>query len=213
MYQTCPICKGKGYTSEPFGIGTSITCPTCKGRRIISELSGEPPVDNSVHKKHPITDIHKRNNVSDFTIDNKIAEEVYNQFNNKVKDITKPIIMLDGSDIIYSPLFHKAVKDNPVFIERKPSSYKDIDNRQVLPKESCINPKNTFFYQMLTIPDINNITEENILNTIEEIKSNTEPENKHVKEEYLIKSKAGVEITPPTYNIGVHIKYKYNPNL
>lgn len=51
-YQKCPICNGTG--SDPFivtGSLTSYPCPTCKGTRIISELTGLPPV---VEEKHDI---------------------------------------------------------------------------------------------------------------------------------------------------------------
>jgi hypothetical protein len=43
MWQKCPICLGSGivFTSS----GTShITCSVCNGRKIISELTGLPPV-------------------------------------------------------------------------------------------------------------------------------------------------------------------------
>ena len=43
MWQKCPICNGTGYS--PIGTFTSMpTCPTCNGHRIISEISGLPPI-------------------------------------------------------------------------------------------------------------------------------------------------------------------------
>ena len=48
-WQKCPVCSGTGYDPSPGTFGTmSIcpTCPTCQGTRIISELSGLPPIYN-----------------------------------------------------------------------------------------------------------------------------------------------------------------------
>jgi len=44
-FQKCPICNGTG--NDPFivtGSQIAYPCPTCKGTRIISELTGIPPV-------------------------------------------------------------------------------------------------------------------------------------------------------------------------
>lgn len=51
-YQKCPICNGTG--ENPFivtGSLSSYPCPTCKGVRIISEVTGLPPV---IEEKHSI---------------------------------------------------------------------------------------------------------------------------------------------------------------
>ena len=51
-FQKCPICNGSG--NDPFivtGSQIAYPCPTCKGTRIISELTGLPPV---VEEKHNI---------------------------------------------------------------------------------------------------------------------------------------------------------------
>ena len=45
-FQKCPICNGTGIDPAP-GYTTSNACPTCgvcQGKRIISELTGLPPV-------------------------------------------------------------------------------------------------------------------------------------------------------------------------
>ena len=46
MYQKCPLCNGLGMTPEPFGLSNQSTalCTVCKGSKIISELTGQPPV-------------------------------------------------------------------------------------------------------------------------------------------------------------------------
>ena len=44
MWQKCPICNGTGISPIPDGINTTSQCPTCLGARIISEISGLPPV-------------------------------------------------------------------------------------------------------------------------------------------------------------------------
>lgn len=43
-FQTCPLCKGKGYLFTS-GISTSCTepCTVCTGQKIISILTGKPP--------------------------------------------------------------------------------------------------------------------------------------------------------------------------
>lgn len=51
-WQKCPICNGTG--DNPFVLElprSTYPCPTCKGARIISELTGLPPV---VEEKHNI---------------------------------------------------------------------------------------------------------------------------------------------------------------
>lgn len=42
MWQTCPICKGSGCMGYH-----GIKCDTCNGTKIISELTGKPPVETS----------------------------------------------------------------------------------------------------------------------------------------------------------------------
>ena len=51
MFQKCPLCNGTGQ-DESWLIhdGTKSECPTCKGKRIISSLTGKPPVDDRVEK-------------------------------------------------------------------------------------------------------------------------------------------------------------------
>lgn len=44
MWQKCPICNGMGISPIPHGMNTTPQCPTCLGARIISEISGLPPV-------------------------------------------------------------------------------------------------------------------------------------------------------------------------
>ena len=49
-FQKCPICNGTG--NDPFivtGSQIAYPCPTCKGARIISELTGIPPVLSEKH--------------------------------------------------------------------------------------------------------------------------------------------------------------------
>ena len=49
-YQKCPICNGTG--DNPFVLElprSTWPCPTCKGTRIISELTGLPPVVEENH--------------------------------------------------------------------------------------------------------------------------------------------------------------------
>jgi hypothetical protein len=49
-FQKCPICNGSG--NNPFMIEIpreAYPCPTCKGTRIISQLTGMPPV---IEEKH-----------------------------------------------------------------------------------------------------------------------------------------------------------------
>lgn len=44
-WQKCPVCNGEGTICIPISYaGTNPVCPTCKGARIISELTGLPPV-------------------------------------------------------------------------------------------------------------------------------------------------------------------------
>ena len=40
MWQACPICKGTG-----LGFDFVTKCTVCAGKKIISELTGQPPVD------------------------------------------------------------------------------------------------------------------------------------------------------------------------
>lgn len=51
-WQRCPICNGTGIDPNP-GLGSSNACPvcpTCEGKRIISELTGLPPVTGPVYQ-------------------------------------------------------------------------------------------------------------------------------------------------------------------
>jgi hypothetical protein len=59
-YQKCPICNGSG--NDPFILTGSMSyypCPTCKGTRIISELTGSPPI---VEEKHNLFEPLKTSN-------------------------------------------------------------------------------------------------------------------------------------------------------
>lgn len=54
-FQKCPICNGSG--NDPFivtGSFSSYPCPTCKGARIISEITGLPPI---IEEKHSIFEL------------------------------------------------------------------------------------------------------------------------------------------------------------
>ncbi len=45
MFQECPICKGEGTITVSNTVSyTKKSCPTCEGTRIISTLTGLPPV-------------------------------------------------------------------------------------------------------------------------------------------------------------------------
>lgn len=49
-FQKCPICDGSG--NDPFitaDILCQYPCPTCKGTRVISELTGDPPMIEIKH--------------------------------------------------------------------------------------------------------------------------------------------------------------------
>jgi hypothetical protein len=53
-WQKCPICNGTG--DDPFVLElprSTWPCPTCKGERIISELTGLPPTQNSIQVIEP----------------------------------------------------------------------------------------------------------------------------------------------------------------
>lgn len=51
-WQVCPVCEGKGINLpldnwqiiDQTKEGVDFTCPTCKGERIISTVTGKPPV-------------------------------------------------------------------------------------------------------------------------------------------------------------------------
>jgi DnaJ-class molecular chaperone len=44
MWQKCPVCNGTGKVSDTLSNSTSATCTVCQGKKIISELTGLPPV-------------------------------------------------------------------------------------------------------------------------------------------------------------------------
>lgn len=44
MWQKCPICNGTGVDQQNSTPNKMATCPTCNGKRIISEVSGLPPI-------------------------------------------------------------------------------------------------------------------------------------------------------------------------
>jgi len=43
-WQKCPVCNGTGMNTSPGTFSGIQSCPTCNGHRIISEISGLPPV-------------------------------------------------------------------------------------------------------------------------------------------------------------------------
>lgn len=55
-YQKCPVCEGLGQfidlTQPLANFSNPVTCPTCKGTRIISTLTGLPPVKKGSSKIH-----------------------------------------------------------------------------------------------------------------------------------------------------------------
>lgn len=46
-FQKCPICNGTGIEQNTYTSNATLTCETCNGKRIISELTGLPPVNFS----------------------------------------------------------------------------------------------------------------------------------------------------------------------
>ena len=49
MWEKCPICNGTGSDPNYFIINNNtLKCPTCKGKRIISSLTGKPPIDDTI---------------------------------------------------------------------------------------------------------------------------------------------------------------------
>ena len=49
MWEKYPICNGTGLDSNPIVFNNKPPkCPTCKGKRIISSLTGKPPIDDTI---------------------------------------------------------------------------------------------------------------------------------------------------------------------
>jgi len=46
-YQKCPNCNGTGKEYPQYWNGTTISCSVCNGYKIISELTGLPPSQNT----------------------------------------------------------------------------------------------------------------------------------------------------------------------
>jgi DnaJ-class molecular chaperone len=44
MWQKCPICNGRGVVEVPILASCDEKCPTCNGQRIISDITGLPPI-------------------------------------------------------------------------------------------------------------------------------------------------------------------------
>jgi DnaJ-class molecular chaperone len=44
MWQKCPVCSGTGNSFNSLSNSTSVICDVCNGRKIISEMTGLPPV-------------------------------------------------------------------------------------------------------------------------------------------------------------------------
>ncbi len=46
MFQKCPLCNGTGIHTHILNTGNpTIKCDVCKGQKIISQLTGKPPVE------------------------------------------------------------------------------------------------------------------------------------------------------------------------
>lgn len=49
MYQTCPLCDGRGFVSKALdsssGANEWNTCTVCSGQKVIHTNSGHPPVE------------------------------------------------------------------------------------------------------------------------------------------------------------------------
>ena len=60
-WQKCPLCNGSGIDPTSGTYSSVPICPTCKGTRIISELSGLPPIynptQNPIHESKLNSDI------------------------------------------------------------------------------------------------------------------------------------------------------------
>lgn len=44
IWQKCPVCDASGRVSLPLSNNTFETCTVCKGTKIISTITGKPPV-------------------------------------------------------------------------------------------------------------------------------------------------------------------------
>jgi hypothetical protein len=49
-FQKCPVCYGTGVSPLPGTYSNIPVCPVCRGQRIISEVTGNPPTQNSTLK-------------------------------------------------------------------------------------------------------------------------------------------------------------------
>lgn len=62
-YQKCPVCEGLGtfldLTQPITNFSNPVECPTCKGTRIISTLTGEPPLKQKNTKSQNQKDFEK----------------------------------------------------------------------------------------------------------------------------------------------------------
>jgi len=50
MWQKCPICNGSGKIHDTLSSSSSGICSVCNGTKIISELTGLPPVKKDTVK-------------------------------------------------------------------------------------------------------------------------------------------------------------------
>jgi hypothetical protein len=57
MWQACPVCKGEGRVKSKLHVNMpEVQCSVCKGRKIISTLTGHPPV-TKVQEEKPLTGV------------------------------------------------------------------------------------------------------------------------------------------------------------
>lgn len=101
MYQKCPICNGTGIPTTWIQISNSV-CPTCQGKKIISKLTGLPPVSvinteqviTSKSKSYPLTPTFTNcENDSDSKLEYKKLEWVC-QFNND-----EPVVLIQAKEL------------------------------------------------------------------------------------------------------------------
>jgi hypothetical protein len=57
MWQACPVCKGDGEVNNIHGpCILKVKCTVCEGKKIISTLTGHPPV-TKVQEEKPLTGV------------------------------------------------------------------------------------------------------------------------------------------------------------
>ena len=60
MFQPCPICKGTGIKLVSIAAETRPICDVCNGHKIISEVTGLPPITATPTQNAPTTDYHSQ---------------------------------------------------------------------------------------------------------------------------------------------------------